>query len=75
MHISAFSVIDQVLFPAEDPNANNPPLSTADTRKYFQEIKRIRSELAGFQPIDNAPGPDAQEAASPEMMELSQNMF
>ena len=46
-------------------------------QKYFAEIERIRSELAGFHPIGGAqaatvPDSVSSEADSPEMAELSE---
>lgn len=48
----AFSVIDRVLFPEDETSSEATRLSS-EKRQYREEIERIRSELAGFQPIDN----------------------
>ncbi|GFR78845.1 centrosomal protein of 170 kDa [Elysia marginata] len=63
------------------PSSGMTPSSSAGGRqgkqRYFAEIERIRSELAGFHPIGGAqtttvPDNASSEADSPEMAELSE---
>ncbi|KAK3597839.1 hypothetical protein CHS0354_029410 [Potamilus streckersoni] len=44
-------VMNRVLFPDDDPSPESTRLNK-EKSQYLQEIERIRSELAGFQPID-----------------------
>ena len=41
----------KALYPDDDSCSESPGLSGREKREYLQEIERIRSELAGFQPI------------------------
>ncbi|KAL5008786.1 hypothetical protein ScPMuIL_014367 [Solemya velum] len=47
-------VVDTVLFPDDEQGSEVSGLSRGEKRRYLQEIERIRSELAGFQPIEHA---------------------
>lgn len=67
-----FAVIDRALFPDEDTDTDVSGMSSKEKQKYFQEIERIRSELAGFQPIDT-PRAEPQDPGSPEMAELAKD--
>ncbi|KAL8576171.1 hypothetical protein ACOMHN_027826 [Nucella lapillus] len=64
-------LMERALFPDEDTDTTVSGMSTSEKHKYFQEIERIRSELADFHPID---GPPSQDPGSPEMDELSKNI-
>ncbi|CAI9734793.1 of 170 kDa-like isoform X6 [Octopus vulgaris] len=46
-------VIDRVLFPDKDNGIDSDGLTQREKQLYLQEIERIRTEIAGFQPIDN----------------------
>lgn len=47
-----FTGLNRVLFPGE-VSPSESALSGREKQEYLQEIERIRSELAGFQPIAN----------------------
>ncbi|KAK7469618.1 hypothetical protein BaRGS_00036347 [Batillaria attramentaria] len=64
-------VMERALFPDEDTDTDVSGMSSREKHKYFQEIERIRSELAGFQPIDT-PRTESHDPGSPEMAELAQ---
>lgn len=64
--------MERALFPDEDTDLDVSGMSSREKHKYFQEIERIRNELAGFQPIDT-PRTDSQDPGSPEMAELGQD--
>ena len=66
--------MERALFPDEDTDTDVSGMSSTEKHKYFQEIERIRSELAGFQPIDNPRATESQDPGSPEMAELSKNI-
>ncbi|XP_076442172.1 uncharacterized protein LOC143281103 isoform X2 [Babylonia areolata] len=63
----------RALFPEEDTDTDISGMSSSEKHKYFQEIERIRSELAGFQPIDS-PHSQAMDPGSPEMAELTKDV-
>ncbi|XP_061173998.1 serine-rich adhesin for platelets-like isoform X3 [Saccostrea echinata] len=44
-------MMHKALYPDDDSCSDSPGLSGREKREYLQEIERIRSELAGFQPI------------------------
>lgn len=44
-------MLNKALYPDDDSCSDSPGLSGREKREYLQEIERIRSELAGFQPI------------------------
>nr|XP_022334786.1 centrosomal protein of 170 kDa-like isoform X4 [Crassostrea virginica] len=44
-------MMHKALYPDDDSCSESPGLSGREKREYLQEIERIRSELAGFQPI------------------------
>jgi hypothetical protein len=71
-HCVLFSVIDRVLFPEEDAESDVSGMSSTERHKYYQEIERIRSELAGFQPIDHPRPlpPHNTDPGSPEMAQF-----
>lgn len=63
-----------MVFPEDDMDTEvNSGLSGREKQKYFQEIERIRSELAGFHPIENPRRDD--EVASPEMEEFDETFW
>jgi len=45
--------MNTVLFPGEDLGLETSISTRKEKQEYLQEIKRIRGELAGFQPITN----------------------
>ena len=47
-----FSGLNRVLFPGE-VSPSESGMTGREKQEYLQEIERIRSELAGFQPIAN----------------------
>lgn len=73
LHTFLFSVIDRTLFQDEDTDTDISGMSAREKQKYFQEIERIRSELAGFQPIDT-PRTESLDPGSPEMAEITQDL-
>ena len=73
MNMAVVSVMDRALFPDEDTDTDVSGMSTSEKHKYFQEIERIRNELAGFQPIDG-PRTESQDPGSPEMAELAKSI-
>lgn len=47
-------MVNKVLFPEDDSGSETLGLSRQEKQEYLQEIERIRSELAGFQPISQS---------------------
>lgn len=70
-YLFIFPVINRVVFPEDGMDSDvSAGLSGREKQKYFQEIERIRSELAGFHPIENPRRDD--EVTSPDMEEFDE---
>lgn len=71
LKVSFFSVVMQkALYPDDDSCSDSPGLSGREKREYLQEIERIRSELAGFQPIAKPQIKDDQASIESDCEEL-----
>lgn len=71
LKVSFFYVVMQkALYPDDDSCSDSPGLSGREKREYLQEIERIRSELAGFQPIAKPQIKDDQASIESDCEEL-----
>lgn len=62
--------MQKALYPDDDSCSDSPGLSGREKREYLQEIERIRSELAGFQPIAKPQIKDDQASIESDCEEL-----
>lgn len=63
-------MMQKALYPDDDSCSDSPGLSGREKREYLQEIERIRSELAGFQPIAKPQIKDDQASIESDCEEL-----